>query len=151
MFYTSNYNPMTTNDNQFWSDEEENHPEQHNDDKPRAYRVEDDDNLEEKDLKRSYLFGKGKMKSTDAPGMEGQGMGGSKFGQNNLTPAGNDKANPSQNAGYENANFRCNEPLEEHLENSNFVAQERQDSPDKDGGQPNIPGPNELSDQQKVG
>ncbi len=65
----------------------------------------------------------------------------SKFGQNNLTPAGDDKANPSQNAGYDNAYFRRNEPSEEHPENSNFVAQEQQGSPDiKAGEQPNIPG-----------
>jgi hypothetical protein len=142
---------MTTSDDELWSDEEDNHSEQHNDDKPTATRVENDDNLEEKDLKRSYLFGDGKMKDVNAPGMEGKGMGGSKFGENNLTPAGDDKANPSQNAGYDNAYFRRNEPSEEHPENSNFVAQEQQGSPDKDGGQPNIPGPNELPDQQKVG
>jgi hypothetical protein len=64
-----------------------------------AYRVEDDDNLEEEDLKRTFLFGKGKMKSTTDPGMEGQGMGGQNFGSNKLTPAGNDPANPPQNAG----------------------------------------------------
>ncbi len=67
---------MTTSDNELWSDEEDNHSEQHNDDKPTATRVDDDNNLEEKDLKRSYLFGDAKMKSVDAPGMEGQGTGG---------------------------------------------------------------------------
>jgi hypothetical protein len=142
---------MTTRDNEFRSDDKDNHTEQPNDDKPTAYRVEDEHNLEEKDLKRNYLFGEGKMKSADAPGMEGQGMGGSKFGQNNVTPAGDDKANPSQNAGYDNAYFRRNEPAEEHPENSNFVAEQQQGGADKNVGQPNIPGPNELPDQQKVG
>lgn len=42
------------------------------------------------------------------------------FGQNNETPAGDDKNNPSQNAGYSNEYFRRTEPLEEHPENSNF-------------------------------
>ena len=31
--------------------------------KPNAYRVEDDNNLEEKDLKTHYLFGDAKMKN----------------------------------------------------------------------------------------
>jgi hypothetical protein len=112
--------------------------------KPKAYRVEDDDNLEEKDLKTHYLFGEGKMKSTTDPGMEGQGMGGEKFGDNNLTPSGNDKGNPPQNAGTDNAYFNRTQPAEEHPENSNFEPKEQE-------GQPNIPGPNELPDQQKVG
>ena len=47
---------MIASDNELWSDEENNHSEQRNDDKPTAYRVEDEDNLEEKDLKRSYLL-----------------------------------------------------------------------------------------------
>jgi hypothetical protein len=110
--------------------------------KPNAYRVEDDDNLEEKDLKTHYLFGDSKMKSTTDPGMEGQGMGGQKFGENNLTPAGNDKANPPQNAGEDNAYFRRRQPAEEHPEDSNFEA---------NNDQPNIPGPGELPEQQKVG
>ncbi|MBS1501482.1 MAG: hypothetical protein JST32_05440, partial [Bacteroidetes bacterium] len=37
---------------------------------PNAYRVEDEKDLEEKDLKRTYLFGEAKMKSTSEPGME---------------------------------------------------------------------------------
>lgn len=95
-----------------------------NSSKPNAYRVEDDDNLEEKDLKTHYLFGEGKMKSTSEPGMEGQGMGGQKFGENNLTPAGNDKDNPPQNAGENNAYFARTQPAEEHPEDSNFEAKE---------------------------
>jgi hypothetical protein len=107
--------------------------------KPSAYRVEDDDNLEEKDLKRTYLFGDSKVKSTNAPGMEGQGMGGENFGQNILTPSGDDKANPSQNAGYTNAYFRRTEPSEEHLEDSNLVAENQ------------LGKPGDYSDQQKAG
>lgn len=119
--------------------------------KPNAYRVDDDDNLEEEDLKRTFLFGEGKMKSTTDPGMEGQGMGGQNFGGNNLTPAGNDPANPPQNAGEGNAYFRRTQPAEEHPENENFVAREQEGGPGKEDAETNIPGPNELPDQQKVG
>jgi hypothetical protein len=92
--------------------------------KPNAYRVEDDNNLEEKDLKTHYLFGEAKMKSTSDPGMEGQGMGGHKFGEHNLTQAGNDGDNPPQNAGEDNAYFARRQPAEEHPEDSNFEAKE---------------------------
>ena len=117
---------------------EENSP------KPGGYRVDGDKNLEEKNLKRHYLFGEAKMKSTSDPGMEGQGMGGHQFGKENLTPAGNDEANPPQNAGEDNAYFARRQPAEEHPEDSNFEAKEDQNAP-------NIPGPSELPEQQKVG
>lgn len=119
-------------------------------DKPNAYRVDDDNNLEEKDLKRTYLFGDAKMKSTDDPGMERQGMGGQSFGENNLTPAGNDEANPPQNAGEENAYFRRTQPAEEHPEDENFIPRNQEGGPGKKSDV-NIPGPQELPDQQKVG
>jgi hypothetical protein len=106
----------------------DSHPVQN--DKPSAYRVDDDDNLEEKDLRRSFLFGADEEKSTTAPDMEGQGTGGEKFGQNNLTPSGDDKANPSRNAGNNNAYFKRTEPSEEHPENSNFKDQNQSGSPD---------------------
>jgi hypothetical protein len=128
-------------------DEHDVRKEEHS--KPNAYRVDDDNNLEEKDLKTHYLFGEGKMKSTSDPGMEGQGMGGHQFGKENLTPAGNDEANPPQNAGEDNAYFARRQPAEEHPEDSNFEAKDQQGGPGKD--QPNMPGPNELPDQQKVG
>jgi hypothetical protein len=149
--------------------------------KPGGYRVDDDNNVEEKSLHRSFLFGDDKAK----PIREGTPMGGENFGKNNVTPAGDDKNNPSQNAGYSNAYFRRTEPLEEHPENSNFKVPDQEGSPDyskaqpkfeeeggdaesgdkpkqqetqegtadNDGnnGEPNIPGPNELPDQQKVG
>lgn len=137
------------------------HDAQHNENsvKPNAYRVEDDSNLDEKDLKTHYLFGDGKMKDPNAPGMEGQGMGGQAFGQNNLTPSGNDKDNPSQTAGTGNAYFNRTQPAEEHPENSNFKPGKeantyQEGTADNDGKgdeQINIPGPNELPDQQKVG
>jgi hypothetical protein len=119
--------------------------------KPEAYPVEDDNNLEEKDLKRTYLFGKGEIKDTREPGMEGQGMGGQSFGKNNITPAGNDRDNPPQNAGEDNAYFKRTQPAEEHPEDENFVAHSQEGSPQTGKEQPNIPGPNELPDQQKVG
>jgi len=107
---------------------------------PNAYRAEDKNDLEEKDLKRTYLFGKGKMKSTTDPGMEGQGMGGHNFGKNNLTPAGNDEANPPENAGEGNAYFRRTQPAEEHPEDENFVAKDQEGEPGKNEGQPTATG-----------
>lgn len=120
-------------------------------DKPNAYRVEDDDNKEEKDLKTHYLFGDAKMKNPNDPGMESQGMGGQNFGSNNLTPAGNDDANPPRNAGEGNAYFRRTQPAEEHPEDENFVARDQEGGPGGKEEAPNIPGPQELPDQQKVG
>ena len=118
--------------------------------KPNAYRVEGDKNLEEKDLKRTYLFGHAKMKSVDDPGMEGQGMGGQSFGEGNLTPAGNDEANPPQNAGEGNPYFRRTQPAEEHPEDENFIPRDQEGGPGKES-EFYIPGPQELPDQQKVG
>jgi hypothetical protein len=89
-------------------------------DKPNAYRVEDDDNLEEKDLRRTtFMFGS-EEKSGEEEGMESNGAGGQRFGENANTPSGDDKNNPSQNAGYSNEYFRRTEPSDEHPENSNF-------------------------------
>ncbi|MGY4536618.1 hypothetical protein ACVW0P_001025 [Mucilaginibacter sp. UYNi724] len=89
-------------------------------DKPTSYRVEDDDNLEEKDLRRTaFMFGS-EEKSGDEPGMEANGAGGLRFGENANTPSGDDKNNPSQNAGYSNEYFRRTEPSDEHPENNNF-------------------------------
>ncbi|MCR8560592.1 hypothetical protein KXD93_23255 [Mucilaginibacter sp. BJC16-A38] len=158
--------------------------------KPNAWRVEDDENLDEKNLERNLY---GKSENNMKPVKEGQPMGGQSFGKNSNTPAGDDKNNPSQNAGYSNAYFARTEPLEEHTESNNFKPKEQDgepnyakaqpyanlsdaepkpdpvergngenDKPHKgaDGYQegtadnenePNIPGPNELSDQQKVG
>jgi hypothetical protein len=60
------------------------------------------------------------------PVTEGQPMGGQNFGKNNVTPSGDDKNNPSQNAGYTNAYFRRTEPAEEHTESNNFKPDEDQ-------------------------
>jgi len=92
-----------------------------NEDKqPNAYRVEDDDNIEEKDLRRTtFMFGT-EEKNGEEPGMEGNPAGGQRFGENSSTPSGDDKNNPSQNAGYSNEYFRRTEPLDEHPENVNF-------------------------------
>ncbi|MDB5150005.1 MAG: hypothetical protein JWQ57_4025 [Mucilaginibacter sp.] len=183
---------MELTDNEFRNDEL-NRPE-HEEDKPNAYRVDDDSNEDENDLKRSFLFGSSEMKSPDDEGMEGKGMGGHNFGQNNITPAGNDKDNPSQMAGNNNQYFNRTQPAEEHPENSNFKDPNQAGSAnygdvnasqngwsDEDQGQTesndekpnpqheyeegtadddgdsekkqqtNIPGPNEVPDQQKVG
>ena len=158
---------------------------------PTATHIEDRGNIEEKDLNKSLLFGKG---HNPANPTEGKGVGGENFGNNNLTPAGNDKNNPTQMAGHTNAYFDRNEPSEEHPEDSNFTAEYQDGSPDYDKAQkttdmqntdpkpakpergngendrpheqelyvegtddndgtakPNIPGPQELPDQQKVG
>jgi hypothetical protein len=166
--------------------------------KPNAYRVDDEDNLTEKDLQHGYPTSKDDMQKQDAPGMEGRGMGGQNFGENNLTSSADDPANPSQTAGYNNEYFRRTQPSEEHPENNNFkdpnqlgqsnysaamgVSQNgrsdedsgattdsgkseepnpqtqesyQEGTADDDGTgnkkQPNIPGPNEVPDQQKVG
>ena len=155
-------------------------------------RVDDGAGLEEKDLEKTFLFGKG---DNPANPTEGKGTGGQKFGEENNTPAGNDKNNPTQMAGHTNAYFDRNEPSDEHPEDSNFTAPNQDGAPDyskaqpsasienadpkparqeergngendrpheeepyvegtddSDGtDEPNIPGPNELPDQQKVG
>ncbi|WP_183560760.1 hypothetical protein [Mucilaginibacter sp. SP1R1] len=116
---------MILQDNQLQDDTD--HRTEQTGDKPNAYRV-DDDNLEEKDLKRSFLVSDDDMKKQDSPGMEGKGMGGQNFGQNNLTPSGDDEANPSQTAGYTNEYFRRTQPAEEHPENSNLLIQIKPDS-----------------------
>jgi len=164
---------------------------------PTAYEVKDDDNIEEKDLRRTFLFGKGdEEKRGDEPGMEGSPAGGQRFGENSNTPSGDDKNNPSQNAGYTNGYFSRTEPSDEHPENSNFkdanqlgqsnyaqasvAANTGQSDTENTGPSPdqtdesseenkheadtsyqegtadgdddvNIPGPNEMPDQQKVG
>jgi len=175
---------MEFNNEEFWKDRDQSKQET---EKPKAWRVEDDDNLNEDDLERG-LLGSGNKTN---PVMEGEGAGGGNFGKNNLTSAANDKNNPSQYAGNSNAYFDRTEPSEEHPENSNFKDQNQEGRPDYDKAQPesltntsepkpekvergngendrphkgdtyyeagnddddvNIPGPNEVPDQQKVG
>lgn len=108
--------------NDFDDQAEQTRPDVYPDDqlkntRPNAYRVDDEDGVEQKDLERSFLFGHAEMK----PVREGKPMGGESFGKNNVTPAADDKNNPSQNAGYSNAYFKRTEPAQEHPENSNFT------------------------------
>ncbi|WP_295798382.1 hypothetical protein [Mucilaginibacter sp.] len=159
-------------------------------DKPNAWRVNDDKNLTEERLARNLY---GKSENNMKPVKEGQAMGGHSFGKNSKTPAGDDRNNPSQNAGYTNAYFARTEPSEEHPEDTNFKVKSQDGEPDYakaqpysnwhnetpkpekpeergDGendrpheetsyqegtadneNEPNIPGPNEVPDQQKVG
>jgi len=159
--------------------------------RPLVWRSDDKEDIKEKDLERSFLFNTGETGELKKPVREGEGTGGHNFGKSNLTPAGDDKNNPSQNAGYSNAYFARTEPSEEHPENSNFTAKQQDGEPDYSKAQPNnstkseapkpevpkrgngendrphpqqpyqegttdsektnIPGPNELPDQQKVG
>ncbi|WP_428331230.1 hypothetical protein [Mucilaginibacter sp.] len=163
-------------------DDKDNYSNQ-DEDKPKAWRVEDEKGLKEKNLERNLY---GKSENNMKPVMEGQGMGGHNFGKSSNTPAGDDKNNPSQNAGYSNAYLARTEPSEEHPENSNFKDKAQEGEPDYNkaqayanwnSGEPkpekvergdgendrphkgntyhddevNIPGPNELPDQQKVG
>lgn len=165
---------------------------------PNAYEVKDDDNLEEKDLQRTFLFGKGdEEENGKANASEGFGEGGHAFGEANNTPSGNDANNPSQNAGNTNAYLGKTEPSDDHpefinfkdpnqlgqpnytqaadatntgqsdtqntgpqndpsdsegsTENKNEQNQEFQESTSGANGDENIPGPNEVPDQQKVG
>jgi hypothetical protein len=110
------------------------HVEQQDNAKPTAYKVEDDDNLEEKDLKRSYIFGDSEVVNADQAGMESHGMGGESFGENSVTPAGDDPANKSRNAGYSNDYFKRVEPSEEHPEHQNFKAEGQEGAPDPEQG-----------------
>lgn len=110
---------MILNDKEFLN-KDNNHPEQQENKKPNAYRVDDDDNLTEDDLQHGFPTSKNDMKKQDAPGMEGHGMGGQNFGESSLTPSGDDEANPLLTAAYINAHFKQTQPAEEHLENNHF-------------------------------
>jgi hypothetical protein len=92
-------------------------------------------------------------KDRNLSGMEGQGAGGHNFGKDGGTPMGDDKDNPSRNAGYNNAYFARVAPSEEDTGNNNFKAAHQEGEPDYDAahGQANNPGPQEVPDQQKVG
>ncbi len=114
--------------------------------KPDAYRVDDDNNVEEKDLKRNFVYSSDENKT----GTEGQGIGGQNFGKNNNTSAGDDKNNPSQNAGYTNEYFRRTEPAEEHPENINFKAPHQDGAPNYASAQPHYGINNEMPKPEKV-
>lgn len=141
---------MLYKDDEFKNGRDDHSEQEQN--KPNAYRIDDDNNTDEKNLVRS-MIGNDERR----PVREGKPMGGQNFGANNVTPSGDDPNNPSQNAGYTNEYFRRTQPAEEHPEKTNFKPGEdpkyQQGTADADGqnnAKPNIPGPNELTDQQKV-
>ncbi|PJJ79494.1 hypothetical protein [Mucilaginibacter auburnensis] len=116
-----------------------------------AYRVDSDDEVTEKDLTRSFL---GDAERNEV--REGQPMGGHSFGKSNVTPSGDDKNNPSQNAGYSNAYFARTEPSEEHPENSNFTPDgnnmHQEGTADNDGQYQNAEeGPIDIRDRERFG
>ena len=98
--------------------------EQQNQPKPEAQRVDEGKETSESDLKRSLNFG-----AKTEPVKEGKGMGGHKFGEANHPPTGDDKNNPSQNAGYTNAYLAKTEPSEEYTDNNNFKAPGQEGEP----------------------
>jgi hypothetical protein len=112
--------------------------------KPTAYRDDQGKHTKEKDLKRPFLFGDSQQKDRTAPGMEGEGMGGHKFGEDSAPPTGNAPNNPSQNAGDTNAYLSRTRPSEEHPENNNFKVEEQQGEPNYDGAQPYAKGPSAV-------
>lgn len=117
-----------------------------------AYRVDDNDEVTEDNLRRNLLFGDAETNEV----REGQPMGGHGFGKSNITPSGDDKNNPSQNAGYSNAYFARTEPSEEHPENSNFTPDgeniHQEGTADNDGQYQNAePGPVDITDRERLG
>lgn len=76
------------------------------------------------------------LQELQKPIREGQPMGGQSFGKNNNTPSGDDKNNPSENAGYANPYFRRTEPSEEHPEDTNFRSPDQEGAPNYDKAQP---------------
>jgi hypothetical protein len=120
-------------DNDKVLNDRDNHSKQGSKGQPEAYRVDDDKNLKEENLERNLY---GNSRDNMKPVMEGRPMGGHNFGQNNNTPAGNDKNNPSQYAGTTNAYFNRTEPSEEHPEDSNFTGKQQDGQPDYSKAQP---------------
>ncbi len=110
--------------------------EQHDQHQPKtdAQRIDERKTTEEKHLKRSFNFG-----ATTAPVKEGQGMGGHNFGQDVHPPTGDDKNNPSQNAGYTNAYLAKTEPSEEYTDYNNFRAKGQEGEPDFDQSRGAVP------------
>ncbi|MDP9048121.1 MAG: hypothetical protein M3N14_08280, partial [Bacteroidota bacterium] len=114
------------------------------DTKPNAWRVDDDNNPDENDLKGRP------GDATVNPVMEGKPMGGQNFGENNVTPSGDDRNNPSQNAGYSNGYFARTEPSEEHPEDTNFTSPGQEARPDYGKAQSDQTIINELPKPEKV-
>jgi hypothetical protein len=134
-------------------DGREVHPADNVSERPSAYRVNENSDLKEEDLEKSFLFA-GDAETNDAetnkPVKEGTGVGGEKFGQDNNTPSGNDKNNPTQYAGNTNSYFARTEPSEEHPEDSNFTAKDQDGSPDYDKAQPSLATLDESPKPEKV-
>ena len=131
-------------DNKGLLGDRESHPKNEKS-KPNAWRVDDDDNPAEDNLKRS-LTGDPDRNQV----MEGKPMGGQNFGNNNVTPAGDDKNNPSQNAGQHNPYFARTQPSEEHPEDNNFKSLNQQGQPDYNKAQSNTTIANEMPKPEKV-
>src|SRR3982750_1378271 len=106
---------MTSKENEFGAYQDDEPQVAENNNKHNAYHTDDD---------KTPSTGNAK------PIREGQPMGGQNFGRNNNTPAGDDKNNPSQNAGYSNQYFARTEPSEEHPEDTNFKAAYQDGEPD---------------------
>jgi hypothetical protein len=131
-------------DNKGLLDDGESHPKNEKS-KPNAWRVDNEDNLAEDNLKRS-LTGEPDRNRV----MEGKPMGGQNFGKNNVTPAGDDKNNPSQNAGYNNPYFARTQPSEEHPEDNNFKSPGQQGRPDYTMAQSDTTIANEMPKPEKI-
>ena len=138
---------MAFNDDKF-VDDRDDRQQTGNKTQPNAYLADDGDGVGQKDLEKTYLFGKG---NNPANPTEGKGSGGENFGQENNTPAGDDKNNPSQNAGYTNKYFARNEPSEEHPEDSNFTAKNQEGTPNYSKAQPNASGDEPKPDEVERG
>ncbi|MDT3401581.1 hypothetical protein [Mucilaginibacter terrae] len=110
------------------NNDEQNNP---NGEKARGYKVEDDNNLDEKALRARNLIWGGEVADAETPGHESHGMGGHAFGEMNETESGDSPGNPSRNAGYKNEYFRRTEPAEEHPENQNFKPEHQEGAPDE--------------------
>ena len=77
---------------------------------------------------------------------EGQPAGGHKFGEDgNPTPMGDDKDNPSRNAGYTNGYFARTAPSDEDTANNNFKAAHQEGEPDYAAAQNGRPDPREKN------
>lgn len=133
---------MLFNENERRSEQDERAAES---DKASGYRSDNGDGTEEKDLKGNPLFGRGEMREVT----EGQPMGGQSFGEDgNPTPTGDDKDNPSRNAGYTNGYFARTKPSEEYTADNNFKSPDQQGSADYDKAQASVGGSDYLNDQQ---
>jgi hypothetical protein len=113
--------------------------------KPNAWRVNNGEPTDEDSL-RTGLPGESDVK----PVMEGQPMGGQNFGKNNVTPAGDDKNNPSRNAGDTNAYLARTEPSEEHPEDTNFKSPNQEGRPDYSKAQATSKTTNEMPKPEKA-